>query len=62
MGKRIITQRRGRGSPTWRTPDHLHTAPARYPALDPGKTYRGVVRNLIHDPGRWVPIAEVELE
>ncbi|MEM1817107.1 MAG: 50S ribosomal protein L2, partial [Desulfurococcaceae archaeon] len=42
--------------------DHLHTAPARYPALDPGKTYRGVVRNLIHDPGRWVPIAEVELE
>jgi len=62
MGKRIIVQRRGRGSPTWRTPDHLHIAPARYPPLDPNKTYRGIIRNLIHDPGRWVPLAEIELE
>ncbi len=62
MGKRIIVQRRGRGSPTWRTPDHLHIAPARYPPLDPDKTYKGIVRNLIHDPGRWVPLAEIELE
>lgn len=62
MGKRIIAQRRGRGSPTWKTPDHIHVAPARYPALDLTKTYRGVVRNIVHDPGRWVPLAEVELE
>jgi large subunit ribosomal protein L2 len=62
MGKRIIVQRRGRGSPTWRTPDHLHIAPARYPPLDPDKTYKGLVRDLIHDPGRWVPLAEIELE
>ncbi|MEM0325656.1 MAG: 50S ribosomal protein L2 [Desulfurococcaceae archaeon] len=62
MGKRIIVQRRGRGSPTWRTPDHLHIAPARYPLLDPNKTYKAVIKELIHDPGRWVPLAEVELE
>jgi large subunit ribosomal protein L2 len=62
MGKRIIVQRRGRGSPTWRTPDHLHIAPAKYPLLDPDKTYKGLIRDLIHDPGRWVPLAEVELE
>ncbi|MEM4481188.1 MAG: 50S ribosomal protein L2 [Desulfurococcaceae archaeon] len=62
MGKRIITQRRGRGTSPWRTPDHVHVAPAKYPALDAGKTYRGVVRDLVHDPGRWVPLAKVELE
>jgi len=62
VGKRIIAQRRGRGSSTWRTPDHLHIAPARYPSLDLGKNYKGLVRNLIHDPGRWVPLAEIELE
>lgn len=62
MGKRIIVQRRGRGSPTWRTPDHIHIAPAKYPQLDPDKTYRGVVVDLVHDPGRWVPLAEIELE
>ena len=62
MGKRIITQRRGKGSPTWKTPDHLHIAPARYPPLDFEKTYKAVVRDLIHDPGRWVPLAEIELE
>ena len=62
MGKRIITQRRGRGSPTWRTPDHIHIAPAKYPLLDPSKTYKGIVRDLVHDPGRWVPLAEIELE
>lgn len=62
MGKRIIVQRRGKGSPKWRTPDHLHIAPARYPLLDPDKTYKAIVRDLIHDPGRWVPLAEIELE
>lgn len=62
MGKRIIVQRRGRGSPTWRTPDHLHIAPARYPLLDLTKSYKGVVQDLLHDPGRWVPLAEIKLE
>ncbi|MCC6040822.1 MAG: 50S ribosomal protein L2 [Desulfurococcaceae archaeon] len=62
MGKRIIVQRRGRGSPTWRTPDHLHIAPAKYPLLDSSRTYKGIIHDLIHDPGRWTPLAEVELE
>ncbi|MCY0868799.1 MAG: 50S ribosomal protein L2 [Desulfurococcus sp.] len=62
MGKRIIPQRRGKGSPVYRTPDHLHIAPARYPPLDPGRTYKGIIENLVHDPGRWVPLAEVKLE
>ncbi|MGC8982606.1 MAG: 50S ribosomal protein L2 [Desulfurococcaceae archaeon] len=62
MGKRIVVQRRGRGSPTWRTPDHIHVAPARYPMLDYDKTYKGVVKDIIHDPGRWVPLAEIEME
>ncbi|MEM4020615.1 MAG: 50S ribosomal protein L2 [Desulfurococcaceae archaeon] len=62
MGKRIIVQRRGKGSPNFRTPDHLHIMPARYPILDLDKTYNGVVLDIIHDPGRWVPLAEIRLE
>ncbi|MEZ0393982.1 MAG: 50S ribosomal protein L2 [Desulfurococcaceae archaeon] len=63
MGKRILVQRMGRGSPTFRSPGHLRIAPARYP--EPSKvqgTQRGVVVALHHDPGRWVPLAEVRLE
>lgn len=62
MGKRIIPQRRGKASPVFKTPDHIHVAPARYPLLDPSKTYKAVVEDLIHDPGRWVPLAQVKLE
>lgn len=62
MGKRIITQRRGRGSPTWRTPDHIHISPAKYPPLDLSNTYKGIILDLVHDPGRWVPLAEIRLE
>ncbi|MEM4717827.1 MAG: 50S ribosomal protein L2 [Desulfurococcaceae archaeon] len=62
MGKRIIIQRRGRGSPTWRTPDHIHVAPAKYPLLDLDRTFKAIVMDFVHDPGRWVPLAEIKLE
>ncbi|MGB9827982.1 50S ribosomal protein L2 [Thermosphaera chiliense] len=62
MGKRLIIQRRGRGSPNFRTPDHVHVAPAKYPLIPFDQTFKGVVADFIHDPGRWVPLAEIELE
>jgi len=51
----------GRGSPTFRSPSHLRVAPVRYlPLTD--KVIRGVVTELVHDPGRWVPLARIVLE
>ncbi|BEP17542.1 50S ribosomal protein L2 [Pyrofollis japonicus] len=61
MGKRLIIQRRGKGSPVYRSRPWLHPAPARYPPLTP-VTLRGRVVELVHDPGRWVPLAHVVLE
>ncbi|RLI13173.1 50S ribosomal protein L2, partial [Candidatus Bathyarchaeota archaeon] len=66
MGKRILVQRRGRGSPTFRANTHRRVAPARYPALDStwsgAGVLKGLVRELVHDPGRGAPLALIELE
>jgi large subunit ribosomal protein L2 len=61
VGKRILVQRAGRGTSTFRSPSHLRVAPAKYPAPS-SETKRGVVVELVHDPGRWVPLAHIELE
>lgn len=62
MGKRILVQRMGRGSPTFRNRGHLRVGPARYPPVPSDVTLRGRVIDLLHDPGRWVPLARVVLE
>ncbi len=61
MGKRILVQRQGRGTPTFRSPSHLRVAAARYPPPR-DETLKGFVVELVHDPGRWVPLAHIELE
>ncbi len=61
MGKRILAQRMGRGSPTFRSPSHIHVAPAKYPPPS-NETLSGVVLELVHDPGRHVPLAHIRLE
>lgn len=66
MGKRIRVQRRGRGGPTFRASTHKRVAPAQYP-LTTAKEYaetatRGVIENLVHDPGRGSPLALIKFE
>ncbi len=53
MGKRIIAQRRGRGSPTYRVPRRGKILAVRYKNVD------GMVTDIINDPGRNSPLAEV---
>ncbi|MGC9071247.1 MAG: 50S ribosomal protein L2 [Acidilobus sp.] len=60
MGKSLRQQRAGKGSPTFRSPDRIHPGPARYPQLS-DRTLEGVVKELTHDPGRYVPLARVVL-
>ncbi|MGC8566752.1 MAG: 50S ribosomal protein L2 [Caldisphaera sp.] len=61
MGKSLRQQRAGRGSPTFRNPGHLHVSPAKYPDIIES-TEIGKVKELIHDPGRYVPLAHVVTE
>ncbi len=54
MGKRIISQRRGRGTHTYRAPRRAVQLRARYSALE------GKVTDIIKDRMRDAPLAEVE--
>ncbi|MCS7124233.1 MAG: 50S ribosomal protein L2 [Candidatus Bathyarchaeota archaeon] len=65
MGKRIRVQRRGRGGPTFKAATHKRVAPACYPP-PPKNIYetvvRGVVEEIVHDPGRGAPLALIRFE
>ncbi|MBI4363050.1 MAG: 50S ribosomal protein L2 [Euryarchaeota archaeon] len=58
MGKRIISQRRGRGTHTYRAPSHHFKADIQHPSA---RELQGTVVRLLHDPARTSPIAEVRL-
>lgn len=59
MAKRIIPQRRGRGGMQYRSPGHTHRGDIKYPPVE-GK--KGVVVDIIHDPGRIAPLAKVSYD
>lgn len=59
MGKRLIHQRRGRGGSQYRSPSHRHVDDVRLPAK--AKT-EGVIKDLIHAPGRTSPLAVIDFD
>lgn len=61
MGKRLIPQRRGRGTPRYRVPSHRFKGSVNYPpACKEG--IKGQVIDIMHDPARSAPIAKILLE
>ncbi len=63
MGKRLIPQRRGRGTPRYRSPPYRFKADLRYPPIkDCGEKTSGQVTELINDPRRSAPVARILLE
>ena len=65
MGKRILVQRRGRGSPTFRAKTHRRRGAVKYPplALMNKRGYLTAdIEDLMHDPGRGSPVAKLRLE
>lgn len=62
MGKRIIPQRRGRGSPRYTSPSHRYKGDITYTPKFYGKGIGGQVIDLIDDPARSAPLAEIMLE
>jgi large subunit ribosomal protein L2 len=62
MGKRIISQNRGRGTPTYRAPSHKFKAELRHPRVDENTSIQGTVVGIEHDPARSAPIAKVAFD
>ena len=65
MGKRLIIQRRGRGTPTYRSASHRFKGKIQYRSyddLEKNGSLKGKVVDIIHDPGRTAPIAKVKFE
>jgi large subunit ribosomal protein L2 len=60
MGKSLRQQRAGRGGSQFRNPGHIHIMPAKYLSMD--KTEKGIIKDLVHDPGRYVPLAYIVTE
>ena len=60
MGKRLIHQRRGRGTPAHRVASHRFKDKIRYrsfDALEKEGSIKGKVIDIVHDPARTAPIA-----
>jgi large subunit ribosomal protein L2 len=57
LGKRLIHQRRGRGG-VYESPSHRFRGDIRYPKVN---EVTGTVTDILHDPGRTAPIANIKL-
>ncbi len=62
MGKRLISQNRGKGTPTYRAPSHKYKADLQHVKTDEGGTVKGKVICIEHDPARSAPIARVRFD
>ncbi len=60
MGKRLIQQRRGAGTPTYRAASHKYKAKVKF--HNPDKPVVGIVLNLIHCPAHSAPLARIKYE
>lgn len=60
MGKPLIQQRRGKGSPTFRAPSHRYKANVKYPSYEE-KKFTGVIEKLLHSTGFSAPLAKIRL-
>ncbi len=57
MGRRLISQRRGKGSSTYRSPTFRSRGRVTYPAS--GVDTEGTIVDILHDPGRTGVVARV---
>lgn len=62
MGKKIIAQRRGKGSPTFRAPSHRYKGNLEHVRLNENETVSGRIVEIAHDPARSAPIARIKIE
>ncbi len=61
MGKPLWQQRKGKGSPSFKSPSHRFAADAKHAPLTEN-TMTGTVKDIIHSAGHTAPLAEIRLE
>lgn len=59
MGKNLIQQRRGKGSPRYRSPGHRFIGKVSYQYL-PKELKEGIVFDIIDAPGKTTPVAVID--
>ncbi len=62
MGKRILAQRRGKGSPVFRAPSHRYKGNLEHVRVQKNETLTARVVQIVHDPARSAPIARIRLD
>ena len=62
MGKRLRSQRRGRGTNVYRAPSHRYKTMARYFQDKKDKTQEGTVIDMIKDPSKNAPIGIIKFK
>jgi len=62
MPNRNIPQRRGRGTPRYRSPSHRYKGNIAYPRMDYNGKMIGQIVELVDDPGRSAPLAKILLD
>ncbi len=62
MGKRILAQRRGKGSPVFRAPSHRYKSNLEHVRVQKDETVTARVVQILHDPARSAPIARIRVE
>jgi large subunit ribosomal protein L2 len=62
MPNRNIPQRRGRGTPRYRSPSHRFKGDVTYPRMDYSGKITGQIIEMIDDPGRTAPLVKVLLD
>ena len=56
MGRRILGQRRGRGSSTFRAPSHRYKADLSHRTVEDDDVVSGDIVGIEHDPARSAPL------
>ncbi len=62
MGKRIITQRRGRGTFTYKAHSHRHKGEVKHPTSIATPILKGTVKDIVHCRGHSAPLALVKYD
>ncbi len=62
MGKRLIPQNRGRGTPAYRSPSHKFKGAMKHPRVDDNDTVYATVIDIVHDPARSAPVVKVSFD
>ncbi len=64
MGKRLITQRRGKGTSTYKSPSHRYVSQVKHRKYDQKEksVVYGRIVDLVHCPGHSAPLAKIKYE